>query len=105
MESILKEIISCDRQAKRMVDEKKKAKHDLESTMNEYKKQILADEEVALQKRIADLKDANQKALNQYQADLQNNLDNDLKALQALYDQNKDEWLDTMFKQCIGDYL
>ncbi len=105
MESILKEIIACDRQAKNQVEDKKKAKRELESTMNDYKKKLLADEEAALQKRIADLKDANQKALNQYQADLQKNLDNDLKALQALYDQSKDEWLDTMFQQCIGDCL
>ena len=102
MNTIIRRIIVADKAAQEMVDKSKAAKIEAQTMMTSKKEEIYASFMAESQKEIDQKKAELSELFKQEKAHSEEKYKASLESLQRLFDEKKDEWIQTIVQSCLG---
>lgn len=101
MDDVIQRLVEIDRKCVERVELAKAKKLDVQTNMNEKRKEIyegfVAEQNKKIEEHKTELMNKNQEDAKQLDQDYKDTLAN----LENLYNQNKDKWIDEIVKRCL----
>ena len=100
MDKIIHDIVAVDLQCSQHVEEAKKKKQDVQANMNEKKKEIYDSFVKEYQGKIDAHKKELEAQIRETKVRNEQEYKDSLHQLSSLYEENKDEWINTIVSHC-----
>ena len=102
MQDIIQKIIEIDRRAQKMTDEAVELRKEAEASIESDKKALREKYIDRARRRIAITNETEEKYLAGMLEDINKKYDDTSNALDAKYDQNRDQWVNELYNKVIG---
>ncbi len=105
MASIIAKVTELDKEMRLKIKQLQQEKEQLPVFLREQKKKLTKKTEEEAHQEIETRKKEIEEGLKAAKAAASNNLKKNITKIEAEYKEKKDQWIETIYRQCIQDYL